>query len=164
MNQIINEKYDLWVSKLHGYIPEEDITDVLNSVLLSLLQRGMTSEEFDCIDCYVLNACKIAYYSKTSPYNRELRRFTIRAEIDELAEMPEDEPEPSFPNVMKLIEESPFCWWEKELFKRKVLEDKTLEEMAAECNISTGKVWYSYNKVRKYLQNKLKEYAEKEEN
>lgn len=164
----INTNYGAWVRRLKAYIPQDYITDVLNSVLLSLLEREYPLTSLVHPDIYVINACKMAWYSKESAYSRQLKRHVHTIPLDEAPELMDEEPEEDEENncveIIHIIDESPFCWWEKELFKRKVLEDKTLKEMSADCNLTVGQVWYSYNKVRKYLQKKLEEYAKKEEN
>lgn len=156
MFDLIQERYDIWVSKIETFIPKTEAKDVLNSVLLSMLERDKNITEFGCPDCYIINACKTAYFSKTSAYNREYERHIHTSNIDdENVEDVVEEDEDEIPDVLSILENAPFCWWEKELFKRKVLEGKTLREMSEECNLTVGQVWYSYNKVRQWLKKNI---------
>lgn len=156
MINLIKERYEIWVSKIETFIPKTEAKDVLNSVLLSMLERDKNITEFGCPDCYIINACKTAYFSKTSAYSRQYGRHIQTTNIDdENVEDVVEEDEDEIPDVLSILEKAPFCWWEKELFKRKVLEGKTLKEMGEECNLTVGQVWYSYNKVRKWLKKNI---------
>ena len=164
MINLIKERYEIWVSKIETFIPKTEAKDVLDSVLLSMLERHKDITHFGCPDCYIINACKTAYFSKTSAYNRQYERHipTTNIEDENIQDVIEDiTPERSegtedeIPDVLSILEKAPFCWWEKELFKRKVLEGKTLKEMGEECNLTVGQVWYSYNKVRQWLKKNI---------
>lgn len=165
MFDLIQERYDIWVADIETFIPKTEAKDVLDSVLLSMLERDKKITDFGCPDCYIINACKTAYFSKTSAYNREYERHIHTSNIDdENVEDVVEEDDDEIPDVLTILEAAPFCWWEKELFKRKVLEDKTLKEMSEECNLSVGQVWYSYNKVRQWLKKNITyNYGKKQE-
>lgn len=158
---MIEEKYDIWLSKISKFIPKEDAREVLNIVLLSLIERNFSFDGYICPDCYIINACKIQYWSKNSTYNRQMGNQVNKVEIDEeVIKIDDPEPDPYMEiDIWKEIDNSPFCWWEKEMFKRKILEGKTLKEMSEECNLTQGQIWYSYNKIRKYLKKSIKSNA-----
>ena len=60
-------------------------------------------------------------------------------------------------DVYSALDRTKCSWWEKEYFKRKVLEGKTNEEMASEIGIDRRQGEYSYNKVKKRLRKILKD-------
>ena len=159
LNDVVEQNYNGWLMKVKTFVPENEAGDVLDSVILSMLERGMDADDLECVECYVLRACKLAFISKNSPYNRQLENHIVKIGLDEYGDGDGvvDEPveELDF-NIWDVIANAPFSWWEKEVFKRKVLENKTLQEMADETNLSVSQVWYSYNKVRKYLQTQIK--------
>lgn len=168
LNEQITLNYDKWLIKIKNIVPEDEAGDVLNSVLLSMMERNINVDnDIDCLECYIVSSCKIAYRSPNSPYNRQLGRHIKTINFDDAIstgiadeEITDDE-EDKFKNIdiIKLIQESPFSWYEKELFKRRLLENngKTLKEMAKECNLSPSQVWYSHRKVKNYLKEKIKE-------
>lgn len=157
MFDLIQERYEMWASKIETFIPKTEAKDVLDYVLLSILERDKDITDFGCPDCYIINACKRAYFSKkTSTYSRQYERHIHTTNIeDENVEDIVEEYEDEIPDVLSILENAPFCWWEKELFKRKVLEGKTLKEMGEECNLTVRQVWYSYNKVRQWLKKNI---------
>lgn len=156
LNTIISDNYEKWVLKVSKVVPECDTKDVLHYVIVSLYNRNIEDDFFFNIDAYIVQSCRLAYYSKTSSYNKykvkevQLGDNVIK-EDDYDTEVEDDI------DIWPIIDEAPFSWWERELFKRKILEDKTFDELAKECNLSLGQVYYSYSKVRTWLKDKLSE-------
>lgn len=158
LNDVVERNYNGWLAKVKTFVPDTEAGDVLDGVILSMMERGLEADDLDCVECYVLRACKLAYHSPNSPHNRELEKHIIKIGLDEYGDVDGgDEPVEYNFNIWDVIQSAPFSWWEKEVFKRKVLENKTLQEMADETNLSISQLWYSYNKIRKYLQTKIKE-------
>lgn len=157
LNAIIASNYQKWQQKIvQCGIPEGDALDVLHSVILSLYERNLSEEYIRNIDTYIVSACRIAYFSPNSPYRKQYgREVPVGDDIDCEAVIDDDCEEEEL-DIWTEIETAPFSWWEKEAFKRKILEDKTLQEIADESNLSLGQVYYSFCKVKNYLKNKLK--------
>lgn len=163
----IQMNYDKWLDRIKTFIPINDAGDVLNSVLLSMLERELDVEnDVDCLECYIVSSCKLAYRSPNSPYNRQLERHKHFLQFDDaiasgeyIEDADNDDDEMKKIDIFKLIQESPFSWYEKELFKRRLLENdgKTLKQMAIECNLSPSQVWYTHRKIKNYLKDKIKE-------
>lgn len=168
LNEAVEANYKKWLQKISGIVPQDEAGDVLNSVILSMFERNIEPDnDIDCLECYIVSSCKIAYRSPNSPYNRQLGRHITTINFDDaistgtMNEEITDDEDDKFKNIdiIKLIQESPFSWYEKELFKRRLLENdgKTLKEMAKECNLSPSQVWYTHRKVKNYLKEKIKE-------
>lgn len=167
LNEAITMNYNKWLERVKTFIPSDEAGDVLNSVLLSILERNLDIEnDVDCLECYIVSSCKLAYRSPNSPYNRQLERHKHFLQFDDgIATGNEDyaddndDDEMKKVDIFKMIAESPFSWYEKELFKRRLLENdgKTLKQMAIECNLSPSQVWYTHRKIKNYLKEKIKE-------
>ena len=166
LNEAVSMNYNKWLGKIKNIVPADEAGDVLDSVLLSMMERGIDpDEDLDCLECYIVSSCKIAYRSPNSPYNRQLERHIRHINYDDAigngevndAEDDEDDPLRNI-DIIQLIAESPFSWYEKELFKRRLLENdgKTLKEMAQECNLTPSQVWYTHRKLKSYLREKIK--------
>lgn len=168
LNEAINLNYTKWMDKVRKVVPADEAGDVLHTVLLSMLERDqaekLSPEEIDCLDCYVVSSCKMAYRSPNSPYSRQLDRHLQRVDFDEAVhagEVDEEEPDEGDRmeglDIIAIVNESPFSWYEKELFKRRLLEDggKTLKRMAEECNLSPSQVWYTHRKIKQYIKQKI---------
>lgn len=158
MNDFIEHHYDQWAKYLKKYIPETEVCDVINDVLVSIYDRNFDLMKLDRPDLYVIKACRRAWFSRQSNYSRRRGRNYPTSPLEDYSEVlivEEEDDTKTAEEIIYIIDHSPFCWWEKELFKRKALEGKTLDEMALECNLSKGQVWYSYNKVRMWLQKNL---------
>lgn len=150
-----DEDYKYLLGVLHNRykIPLEDAKDVLQDVLLQLLERPKDIKD---VNAYIIRACYRSYYSNKSKYlPKEILCDTL-PEIE-----PEYEEVVDIDKVIDFIDKSDSCcWWEKELVKRKNLEDKTFKELSDECNLPHWGVEYSYFKTIKKLQ---KEWQEKKE-
>lgn len=167
LNEAVSMNYNKWLNKIKNIVPADEAGDVLDSVLLSMFERGIDpDEDLDCLECYIVSSCKIAYRSPNSPYNRQLERHIRHINYDdaigsgEVNEVEDDEDDVlKNIDIIQLIQESPFSWYEKELFKRRLLENdgKTLKEMAQECNLTPSQVWYTHRKLKSYLKEKIKE-------
>lgn len=168
LNEAVELNYNKWLTKIKNIVPEDEAGDVLNSVLLSMMERNINVDnDIDCLECYIVSSCKIAYRSPNSPYNRQLGRHIKTINFDDAIstgiadeEITDDEDDNlKDVDIIKLIADSPFSWYEKELFKRRLLENdgKTLKEMAIECNLTPSQVWYTHRKIKTYLKDKIKE-------
>ena len=165
LSEAVEANYNKWLSKISCIVPADEAGDVLNSVLLSMYERGIEpDEDIDCLECYIVSACKMAYRSPNSPYNRQLERHIRHIPFEEVAgaeveEVDDEDDELKNIDIIDLIHSSPFSWYEKELFTRRLLENdgKTLKEMAAECNLTPSQVWYTHRKLKSYLKEKIKE-------
>lgn len=167
LNAAITAKYNDWVEQLRKFIPGDEAIDVLHTVLLSVMERGLEEgREIRNLDKYIIGSCRMAYFSKNSPYNRERgwREYPSDTIEPEQADTTDKEENEGKKDVWRLIDEAPFSWWEKEVFKRKILENKTFAELANETKLNIGQVWYSFAKVRKHLKNKYDGQTEKKQN
>lgn len=154
LSQKIEQKYDLWLKSVRQFAGE-DACDVLNDVLVYMYDHNIVPDT----DYYVIKSCKNSLFCRNSPYARKRDRHLQFVELDGgfSVETPEEDPEDiELLDVWSAIEDIGCSWWEKELFKRKVLEDKTFQEIANEVGLTLGQVYYSYIKVRDSLKNTLK--------
>lgn len=156
LNQTIEANYNKWVDKLSRIMGEDKAKDVLHSVILSLYDRDIPDDYIRDIDSYIIKSAKLSAYSPNGQYRRMcIKENLVDPQEFVIADIEDNQDDNDF-DIWKEIDDSPFSWWEKEVFKRKILEDKTLQELADETNLSLGQVYYSFCKVRNYLKNKLK--------
>lgn len=113
--------------------------DILHTIIVKMYDNKTAVESIDDIDAYVAR-CVMIISRQTS------RSHTVELDIDDefAAYIP-----PKEPDVWELIELTGCSWWEKEVFRRKALEDKTYEELSDDCGVSVPKLIYSCSKVRK---------------
>ena len=150
----IRQKYNLWLSQVKHFAGDE-ACDVLNDVLVYMYDHNIVPDT----DYYVIKSCKNSLYCKNSPYARKRDKHLPFTDYDgELfEEMPEeDSDDMESIDIWATIETIECSWWEKELFKRKVLEDKSFQEIADDTGLTVGQVYYSYIKVKNALKNILK--------
>lgn len=161
----VNKRYDKWqkdIKRLLTCNDEEEATDILNDVILTIYERlkGDNCIEMKNVDGYVYTACRFSKASKSSSYQRKREMNHSFCQLDEAIEIPiyeeDDKPTFCFADIQKCLDESDFCWSEKEIFLRKNLEGKTKRQMANEIGCSRGRLSYRYGKVRDYLKDKLK--------
>jgi hypothetical protein len=84
--------------------------------------------------------------------------------IENPPELTETPYQDEFPiDICEYIDTTPgLSWWEKECFKRKIIEKKTFKELEDEYNIPAYSIQYSYNKVIKKIRKRYdKEYPDK---
>lgn len=150
---LTTERYETLIKEARRYIPAADADDVLHEVVLQLLE---SEKELDDYPSYVARACWRSYKSTTSPYARKYGKGNPTVELDGTEEnIPDEINELAGIDVIKQINEcSSIVWWEKELVKRKILEEKTFEELAEEYDLTFNQVVYSYrtsiNKIREF--------------
>lgn len=145
LDQTISDNYSKWLS-IAKRICGTKAEDVLHTLLLQILEKEDTSY-IENWDSYISKSIYVSAYSKTSPYNRIWNRLQVVEWNDDI-EYPDIEPQE---DIWTAIDDAPFSWWEKEVFKRKVLEEKTFQEIADEAGINIGQAYYSFNKVRNWL-------------
>ncbi len=141
--------YKYLLTTLKKYIPRDKVEDVLQEVLSEVYSKTELPRD---IIAYVLRASWRSYNSNTSPYAKARSCFVT----DELPDIPDDSGEGviDIDKVIAWIDSvSEICWWEKELVKRKHLEQKSFKELSKEYGIPESKVQYSYYKSLKKLQN-----------
>lgn len=156
LNQTIEANYNKWVDKLSRIMGEDKAKDVLHSVIISLYDRDIPDDYIRDIDGYIIKSAKLSAFSPNGQYRRMcIKENLVDPQEFVIADVEDNQDDNDF-DIWKEIDDSPFSWWEKEVFKRKILEDKTLQELADETNLSLGQVYYSFCKVRNYLKNKLK--------
>lgn len=152
-------RYNLWVKELKRFIPASEIHEVLQEVLVRTLPKNLSDDE---LDNYVIASAYKSYYSTTSPYARNASKHLIVTSLDGYDTADTVLPEIDKLDIIEYINTLPdVSWWERQCFIRKILEDKTFDDLAKECNLSRAQIVYSYYKVKKILENKIKnEYYE----
>ena len=150
----IRQKYDIWLAQVKRFAGDE-ACDVLNDVLVYMYDHNIVPDT----DYYVIKSCKNSLYCKNSPYSRKRDKHLPFTDYD--GELFEETPEEDLDDMEAIdiwaaIEIIDCSWWEKELFKRKVLEDKSFQEIADDTGLTVGQVYYSYIKVKNALKNILK--------
>lgn len=152
--EITEEQYNFWKKELLKFIPREDIQEVLHEVLLQFLTGDYHP---DCLDAYIIGSCCRSYYSTTSPYARQENKHLIVTELGNYDREDANLTDYEKLDILKYIDDlKGVSWWEKECFKRKILEDKTFKKLAEEYDLMDYQVIHSYKKVRNLLRKKLK--------
>lgn len=147
-------KYKLWVSELSKFIPASEVYEVLQEVLVRTLPKDIPDSE---LDNYVIASAYKSYYSTTSPYARNACKHLTIIGLENLDMADTLLPEIDKIDVIEYINSiKGISWWERQCFMRKIIEDKTFDELAEEYNISRSQVVYSYYKVKKILEDKIK--------
>ena len=140
------KEYEYLLSTLKKYIPAEDAEDVLQEVLLQIYSNEKYSKDIP----YILKACYQSYYSKTSPYAHQRGPICTH----ELPDIPYEEEEViDIDKVIDWVEDiKELSWWEKQCFLRKILENKTFNELSKEYNEAPANIGYSFRKAKKLIQ------------
>lgn len=149
---ITQEQYNYCLGKIKQIVPQTEAEDVLHEILLQLIESEV---KVDNIPAYIISSAYRSYYSKTSPYARKYKPeiYDRGVDIDQIEA--ENESGDIFIDIVSEIDSfEGVCWWEKEVVKRKILENKTFRTLAVEYNISESQIQYSFYKAIK----KLKKY------
>ena len=148
LNAAIEQNYEKWLKTAKKCVPADKAEDILHTVIIQLFDSKTPLESIENIEAYIARSVWISYISNNSLYNRTWRSKEVLG-LDGDVEEPFDEPDlDEQDNVWTMIDQCGCSWWEKEIFKRKVLEDKTFAEIAEETHLSIGQVYYSFKKVR----------------
>lgn len=142
-----NDNYSLLLREVSRYIPEEDCGDVLHEVLLQLLETNADKEDWVS---YAVRACYISYNSTTSPYARKYARNVTETELTGREyDLPDEEAdELASVDILKMVADAEgVSWYEKELLKRKILEDKSFRELSDEYHLTHNQTEYSFYKA-----------------
>jgi len=158
IDEAIEKNYNVWLSTISCILPEEWANDVMHEVLVTMLEKR--NVEYKCVDCYVIRACMRAYKQVRGIAGKlgcHDNKTSISDIDDGVFDEDFDDDEEVYNNidVWRELEIAPLSWWEKEVFKRKVLEGKSFRKLAAETNIKTYMVFYTYKKVIKVLKSQI---------
>lgn len=148
----IEGNYNALRREVERYIPVEAVDDVVHEVVVQMLSENIPRDDYMA---YAVSACYRSYFSKTSPYARKFGRNITTTELDGRENIPDEKDELDSVDVLKMINECPcIVWWLKEVVKRKILEQKTFEELAVEYDLTINQVVYSYyttiRRIREY--------------
>ena len=144
--------YKYLQEQLKKYIPRQDVDDVLQTILTEVYSKDVLPKD---IVAYVLRSGYRSYYSKTSPYARQTKQLST-VELTEDIDLPEEDDEVvDIDQVISWVEGvDGLSWWEKQAFLRKILEEKTFQQLSREYNIPVANVEYSFYKAKKILNKK----------
>lgn len=147
---LTDERYDKLLTEVGRYIPSDECAEVLHEVLCQMLEKDTKCDDYAS---YIVRAAYRSYNSKTSPYARKYAKYVTEVELDErVCEIPDEEDELACVDVLKLIDEcDTVSWYEKEVLKRKILEEKSFKQLAEECNLTKDQVVYSYYKAARKI-------------
>lgn len=137
-----NEDYKVLLSLVKDFA-KEDAEDILHDALVVALTH-------QCVDfnAYVM---RVAWHL----WKQKGKGGEVTFEDVDVAE--ENEEQNVVEDVYKAIDATGCSWWEKEYFKRKVLEGKTNAEMSVEVGIPVSQCRYTYLKVRRKIRQVLKD-------
>lgn len=137
---VTDEQYRELLAKVRKYAGD-DAEDILHDAILTALTH-------QCVDFeqYVLRCSWHEFKSK------DRRQFCNLDGVD----IPEEQHEEVVADVFEALDATGCSWWEKEYFKRKVLEGKTNAEMSDDIGITVSKCEYSFTKVKRKLKEVLK--------
>lgn len=140
--------YKYLKEQLSKYIPVDKVDDVLQTVLVEVYEKDVLPKD---IVAYVLKACYQSYYSNTSPYSRQ--KFSYVELTDDIDKEDEQDEIIDIDKVIAWVESlDGLSWWEKQAFLRKILEEKTFQQLSKEYGIPTANVEYSFYKAKKLIQ------------
>lgn len=130
------------------YIPEQYCGEVLQDVLVGIYQREVLPKD---IISYTIRACYRDFFSSNSTFARQ--KFTYEPLTDDM-DTPDDGDEVvDIDKVISWVNNlEGLSWWEKQCFLRKILEDKTFEELSKEYRVSERQITYSFYKAKKIIQ------------
>lgn len=148
----VDGNYQALLREAERYIPKADAPDVVHEVVVQMLSENIPRDDYMA---YAVASCYRSYFSKTSPYARKFGRNITTTELDGRENIPDEKDELDSVDVLKMINECPcIVWWLKEVVKRKILEQKTFEELAVEYDLTINQVVYSYyttiRRIREY--------------
>ena len=141
MIEISSEQYYQALNEILKYIPKQDAQDVLHNILL---QDTLT--EFNL--AYICKACYKAYRVKN-------RKEIPTEDFKDLESSDEDVYQEPIDIIPFIDNCESISWWEKELVKRRNLENKKFREMAKECNLNLNQTSYSYYKAIRKIRNEF---------
>lgn len=147
MIDISSEQYYQALNEVLKYIPQQDAQDILHDILLQ-----PSLQEFNL--SYICKACYKAYRVKN-------RKEILTDDFKDLESSDEDVYQEPIDIIPFIDNCKSISWWEKELVKRRNLENKKFKEMAKECNLNLNKTSYSYYKTVRKIR---KEYEERNSN
>lgn len=151
---ITQEQYNYCLDKIKQIVPPNEAEDVLHEILLQVLGEG---SKINDVPAYIISSAYRSYYSKTSPYARKYKQMIYCSTDDQIEDEVQDGDIFNKYDIDIVSEIDSFegvCWWEKEVVKRKILENKTFRELEVEYNIPGSQIQYSFYKTIK----KLKKY------
>lgn len=179
INNLITEKYDQYLefAKNMQHNSEEEPSDILNEVLLSILEKSDSNvaKILDYLDWYIIKAIKYSYTSRTSAYQQKYNKILIdknthninhlegidynvskkivnelRAiDLNEEYNYEQDEQLELIENNMKNL-----SWYEKEVFTQKLKRNIGFKKMSKETGIPETSLYLTYKKaVEKLKQN-----------
>ena len=148
INKAIEQNYEKWLNTAKKSVPADKAADTLHTVIIQLYDSGTPLESIVNLDAYIARSVWISYISNKSLYNRTWKSREVLGVDVETPEPIDEEEDETDADVWKMIDDCGCSWWEKEIFKRKVLEEKTFAEIAEETHLSLGQVYYSFRKVR----------------
>lgn len=154
------EQYDYCYTQLKKYIPESEVGDVLQEILLQICEQE--NDKINDIIAYVLAAAYKSYWSKYSPYARKYKSSPLENNLVDISLIEEIVPEEpgeidNFDIFAEIDKVENACWWEKEVVKRKILEGKNFKELAKEYNLSINQVVYSYYKTIRNIKKSIED-------
>lgn len=153
LNEAVEQNYEKWLKAAKKNVPSDKAEDILHTVIIQLYDSKTPLESIGNLDAYIARSVWISYISNNSLYNRTWHSKEVLESDFEPIEPIDEEIEEIGCDVWDMIDRCGCSWWEKEIFKRKVLEDKTFAEIAEETNLSLGQVYYSFRKVRNACKN-----------
>lgn len=151
--QLSEKEYNLCLNTIKQRIPKSEAEELLHTVLLQLLEKEDDREGYGSV-AHIIATCFKAYFSNYSPYKYNKHKLVFNSDYLEECDILEEEDEladlPDY--ICDFIDNcKDISWWEKELVKRKHLENKTFKELAEETNIGERQVIYSYYKAIKKI-------------
>lgn len=148
LNEAVERNYEKWLKAAKKNVPTDKAEDILHTVIIQLYDSKTPLESIGNLDAYIARSVWISHISNNSLYNRTWKSREVLGVDVETPEPIDEEDDETDADVWKMIDDCGCSWWEKEIFKRKVLEEKTFAEIAEETNLSLGQVYYSFRKVR----------------
>lgn len=137
-----NEQYTELYEHVRAFAGE-DARDILHDALEVALTHQCV--EFD------------AYVMRVAWHIWKTKKVGADVPLEDVYVAEEERDEEIVTDVYEALDRTGCSWWEKEYFKRKVLEGKTNAEMAREIGIDRRQGEYSYNKVKNRLRKILKD-------